>query len=97
MILRTIIAILSLFGLLYLAFKIVEKPKAKPREPSKFMNIINRPIFKIPIGVIISLISILMALRFVKVLPLVGKIAVIGLEFTIIYFVVNYLIINKQK
>jgi hypothetical protein len=43
------------------------------------------------------LVSILMAVRFAKVLPLVGKVAVIGLEFTIIYLVVNYLIINKQK
>lgn len=97
MILRTIIALLSLFGLLYLAFKIFEKPKVKAREPSWFMEIINRPIFKIPIGVILSLISILLALRFVKVLPVVGKVAVIGLEFTIIYLIINYLIINKQK
>lgn len=96
MILRTIIALLSLFGLLYLAFKIIESPRVKAREPSWFSKAINQPIFKIVIGVVVSLISILLALRFVKILPLVGKIAVIGIEFTIIYLIVNYLT-NKQK
>jgi hypothetical protein len=96
MIFRFLIAFVPLIIVMIMIYKVLEKPK-KVREPSKFMTLINKPFFKIPIGIIISLISILLALRFAKVLPLVGKIAVIGLEFTIIYLVVNYLIINKQK
>ncbi len=96
MILRFLIAFIPLIVAIIMIYKVMEGPK-KTREPSRFMSVINKPIFKIPIGIIISLISILLALRFAKVLPLVGKIAVIGLEFTIIYLVVNYLIINKQK
>jgi hypothetical protein len=33
----------------------------------------------------------------VKVLPIVMKVGVIGLDFVIIYIVFNYLFINKQK
>ena len=50
MILRTIIALLSLFILLYLSYKIIESPNVKAREPSWFSKAINQPIFKIVMG-----------------------------------------------
>jgi len=76
---------------------LLKEPKEKINSPPKRLNPFSSPIFKIPIGLLIIIGTIIYSIRFVKFLPPIMKIGIIGLDFIIIYTVINYLFINKKQ
>jgi len=78
-----------------LLFNTLREPKEKTNSPP-WLSTFNKPIFKIPIGILIITGTLIYSLNLVKVLPLIMKVGIIGLDFIIIYTVINYLFINKK-
>jgi uncharacterized PurR-regulated membrane protein YhhQ (DUF165 family) len=74
----------------------LREPKEKTNSPPKWLSTFNKPIFKIPIGILIITGTLIQSLNLVKVLPLIMKVGIIGLDFIVIYTVINYLFINKK-
>jgi len=99
MIFRFLIIAIILIGMFVLLYKLLENPKKKKVENSNsnWLKPFNKPIFKIPIGILIITATLIFSFNLVKVLPIIMKVGVIGLDFVIIYIVFNYLFINKQK
>jgi len=99
MIFRFLIIAIILITMFVLLYKLLENPKKKKVESrnSNWLKPFNKLIFKIPIGILIITATLIFSFNLVKVLPIIMKVGVIGLDFVIIYIVFNYLFINKQK
>lgn len=78
-----------------LLIKSLKEPKEKTNSPP-WLSTFNKPIFKIPIGTLIIAGTLIYSLNLVKVLPIIMKVGIIGLDFIVIYTVINYLFINKK-
>jgi hypothetical protein len=63
----------------------------------KWLSRFNKPIFKIPLGILIILIVLIGTISIVKVLPLLMKLCIILIDFVIIYTLITYLFNNKNK
>jgi len=63
----------------------------------KFFKIFDKPYFKIPIGVLIIIFSLLYFMRFVKVLPVFLKVGIVAVEYLVVYMVVYYLFDFKNR
>ena len=96
---RFIILGIILIGMFVLLYKLLSdnKEKSEKKVRLKWLDHFNKPIFKIPIGASIILITLVSTLRLVKVLPIVAKLGLIAIDFVIIYAVIIYLFNNKQK
>jgi hypothetical protein len=72
--------------------------KDKKRKISNFFNfdLFNKPSFKIPLGSLIILATLIGTFKLVKALPMMMKLLIIGIDFTIIYLVIIYLFKNKN-
>ena len=101
MIYRFLIAAIILIGMFILVYKLLirEPTKQKIKRESKFFSIdpFRSPFFKIPIGVLIIAFTLVYSFRIVKMIPILMKVGLIGLNFVVIYIVINYLFNNKQK
>jgi hypothetical protein len=75
-------------------FNYLKEPKEKTNSPPS--NPFNKPIFKIPLGLLIISGTLVYTINLVKVLPPIMKVGIIGLDFIVIYLVINYLFINKK-
>lgn len=97
---RFLIFALIIIGLFVLIYKLIpdnKTEKTKTGERFKWLNQFNKPLFKIPIGVLIILITLVGTIRLVKVLPIVMKLGIIAIDFAIIYTVIIYLFNNKKN
>jgi len=90
------IILIIAFVLLYKSLS-YNKEKEKSIKRLKWLDHFNKPIFKIPIGVSIILITLVSTITLVKILPIVAKLGLIAIDFAIIYTVIIYLFNNKQK
>lgn len=78
-----------------LLLKSLKEPKEKTNSPP-WLSAFNKPFFKISIGILIIAGTLIYSLNLVKVLPLIVKVGIVGLDFIVIYTVINYLFINKK-
>jgi hypothetical protein len=97
-----VLAIMAmLFVLVYKLFmrnKEVVSTKRKENTILKsFFGIFDNKPFKISIGILILLTVLVSTFRFVKVLPIFGKVGLLAIDFLIIYLVISYLFKNKNK
>ncbi len=96
MIFRLVIVITILVGFFILLYKLLQdKKETKPK--SKWFEPFNKPIFKIPIGALIIIMTLVYSFRVVKAVPILMKLGLLGINFVIIYAVINYLFKNKKK
>jgi heme/copper-type cytochrome/quinol oxidase subunit 2 len=96
MIFRLAITITILVCLFILLYKLLQDKKETKTKPNWFEPF-NKPIFKIPIGVLIIIMTLVYSFRVVKAVPILMKLGLLGINFVIIYAVINYLFKNKKK
>lgn len=101
MIYRFLITAIILIGMFILVYKLLTREptkKEKAKKELKFFEPFKSPFFKIPLGVLITAFTLVYSFRVVKMVPILMKVGLIGLNFVVIYIVINYLFINnKQK
>jgi uncharacterized membrane protein YhdT len=96
MIFRLAITITILVGFFILLYKLLQDKKETKPTPNWFEPF-NKPIFKIPIGVLVIIMTLVYSFRVVKAVPILMKLGLLGINFIIIYAVINYLFKNKKK
>jgi hypothetical protein len=87
---RFIITSLIIITFIFLIYKLIP---GKLKINKRF----NKPLFKIPIGILLISIVSVGTFQLVKLLPIVMKLLLIGIDFIIIYSIITYLFNNKQK
>jgi amino acid transporter len=95
---KILIPITIIVGLLIIFYKLMQEPKENDKSPPwwDFLKPFNRLVFKIPMGILIISATILQSVTLIKLLPPLVKVLTIGLNFIVIYAVINYLFINKK-
>jgi hypothetical protein len=95
---RFLILAVIIIGLVLLTYKLLtNNNEKKTTKRFKWFENFNKPVFKIPIGVLIILMTLVSTFRLVKVLPIVMKIGIIAIDFAIIYSVIIYLFNNNKN
>jgi len=96
MIFRLAITITILVGFFVLLYKLLQDKKEK-KPKLNWLEPFNKPVFKIPIGLLIIIMTLVYSFRVVKAVPILMKLGLLGINFIIIYAVINYLFKNKKK